>query len=52
MVAGRWVSAFGFERLPVLLMILVVLWCAVAWLVAGRLDALDAVGKGREGAGR
>lgn len=52
MVAGRWVSAFGFERLPVLLMILVVLWCAVAWLVAGRPDALDAVGKGREGAGR
>lgn len=52
MVAGRWVSAFGFERLPVLLMILVVLWCAVAWLVAGRPDALDAVGDGREGAGR
>lgn len=52
MVAGRWVSAFGFERLPVLLMILVVLWCAVAWLVAGRPDALDAVGDGREEAGR
>lgn len=52
MVAGRWVSAFGFERLPVLLMILVVLWCAVAWLVAGRPDAQDAVGDGREGAGR
>lgn len=52
MVAGRWVSAFGFERLPVLLMILVVLWCAVAWLVSGRPDALDAVGDGREGAGR
>lgn len=52
MVAGRWVSAFGFERLPVLLMILVVLWCAVAWLVAGRPDALDGVGDGREGAGR
>lgn len=52
MVAGRWVSVFGFGRLPVLLMILVVLWCAVAWLVAGRPDALDDVGDGREGVGR
>lgn len=39
MMAGAWASAFGFGRMPVLLMILVLMWCVVAWLVAGRPDA-------------
>ena len=39
MMAGAWASAFGFARMPVLLMILVFMWCVVAWLVAGRPDA-------------
>ena len=41
MMAGAWASAFGFGRMPVLLMILVLMWCVVAWLVAGRPDATD-----------
>lgn len=39
MMAGAWASTFGFGRMPVLLMILVLMWCVVAWLVAGRPDA-------------